>query len=121
MFETELRVPGDPEFVALARTFTLDAATRSLGEERRTPLASAVETAFPLDRRGGSRGSASESAIQIVARCLTHVLEISLIERGVPTDDAYAARDRLRFGRRSCATSIERIGFSTAQPAANFG
>ncbi|MBV8489464.1 MAG: GNAT family N-acetyltransferase, partial [Candidatus Eremiobacteraeota bacterium] len=91
-FTTELIVPPDHTFAALVEAFVRDAAERSGLQGRRK--AGTIACA----RRGfgaivGSALAQAREPIRIVSTCTPLHLTVSLFERGLPMDDAFARRD----------------------------
>jgi len=91
-FTTVLEVPPEAGFEPLVRAFVLDAAGRAgVAPERRQPLADAAAlgcTVIVAEAMAESR-----SSIKLTARGTGGALTIALLERGLPLDDATAARD----------------------------
>lgn len=91
-FTTELRVPPDAAFLSLVEAFTVDAAARSeLSEDQRRGIVRAAELAFTTTVREAL--SECREPLHLVATCTPLHLMLSLFERGLPVDDAFARRD----------------------------
>ena len=91
-FTTELRVPPDVAFLSLVEAFTVDAAVRSeLSEEQGRGIVRAAELAFTTTVREAL--TECREPLHIVATCTPLHLTLSLFERGLPVDDAFARRD----------------------------
>jgi hypothetical protein len=91
-FTTELKAPPEPPFSSLVETFAADAAARGeltdaqqrgMVTAAREGFAAIVETALADQRE----------PIHLVASCTPLHLALSLFERGLPMDDAFARRD----------------------------
>jgi hypothetical protein len=91
-FTTELKVPPQAEFVSLVAAFAADAARRSdLTEEGQQGAAAAAQRGFATIVNHALVGT--RDSIRIVASCTPLHLTLSLFERGLPIDDAFARRD----------------------------
>lgn len=90
-FEAELSLPADPVFLSLLRAFVNETSSHALAPPQRTPFAQACELGFTAI--AGQALASRRDPIRAVARCKPHIFEISLVERGLPIDDAYARRD----------------------------
>jgi len=91
-FTTVLEVPPELGFEPLVRAFVLDAAARAgLAPERHEPLAEAA--ALGCATIVAEAMAESRSPIKLTARGTADALTIALLERGLPLDDAAAARD----------------------------
>jgi hypothetical protein len=91
-FTTELKVPPEPAFAKLVEAFTADAAQRSdLASDRARAIVAAVRRGFEIIVK--QKLVAACDALHLVASCTPAYLQLSLIERGVPVDDAFARRD----------------------------
>lgn len=91
-FSVVLEVPPEPGFEGLVRAFVLDAGERAgIVAERREPLAQAA--ALGCETIVAEAMAESRSPIKITARGTADALTIALLERGLPLDDATAARD----------------------------
>jgi hypothetical protein len=91
-FTTELKIPPDAAFASLVETFARDAVERSgVSGDKKTGLIAAARrgfTAIVAEALAEQR-----EAIRIVASCAPRQLVVSLFERGLPMDDAFARRD----------------------------
>jgi GNAT superfamily N-acetyltransferase len=91
-FTVVLEVPPEPGYEALVRALVLDAAGRAgIASDRHAPLAAAV--ALGCDAIVAEAMAESRSPIKVTARGTADSLSIALLERGLPLDDAAAARD----------------------------
>ncbi|MDQ2993169.1 MAG: hypothetical protein M3R30_10185 [Candidatus Eremiobacteraeota bacterium] len=91
-FTVVLEVPPEPGFASLVRGLVLDAAVRAgIAPERHEALAEAA--ALGCDTIIAEAMAESRSPIKITARGTADSLTIALLERGLPLDDATAARD----------------------------
>jgi hypothetical protein len=91
-FTTELRVPPNAAFSSLVESFASDAARRAeLDDAQQQGLVAAAQRAFGMAIEDGL-GAESEP-IRFVASCTPIHLALSLFERGLPMDDAFARRD----------------------------
>jgi hypothetical protein len=90
-FEAELGLPADPVFLSLLRSFVSETCACGLGEAQRTAFVEACELGFRTIV--GETLVAQRDPIRAVARCKPSVFELSLVERGLPIDDAHARRD----------------------------
>ena len=91
-FTTELKVPPEPAFAALVETFAADAAQRSdLSAEQARGIVAATRSGFEIIVE--QKLVAAREALHLVASCTPAYLVLSLIERGMPVDDAFARRD----------------------------
>jgi hypothetical protein len=92
-FTTELKVPPDSAFESLVEEFVADAARRSaLADVQRRGIVAAARNGFAVIVERGLV-EASE-LIHLVASCSPIRLTLSLFERGLPMDDAFAQCDR---------------------------
>ncbi|HET6276492.1 MAG TPA: hypothetical protein VFE16_11235 [Candidatus Cybelea sp.] len=91
-FTSELKIPPQREFDSLVRTFAADAAQRSeLSEEQQRGLIGAAERGFAAIVETAL--AQTRDPIRIVASCTPAHFTLSLFERGLPMDDAFARRD----------------------------
>jgi len=91
-FTVVLEVPPEAGFEELVRAFVLDAADRAgIAPERREPLARAA--ALGYEAIVADAMAESRAPIKVTARATADALTIALLERGLPLDDATAARD----------------------------
>jgi hypothetical protein len=91
-FTSELKIPPQREFDSLVRTFAADAAKRSeLSEEQQRGLIGAAERGFAAIVETAL--AQTRDPIRIVASCTPAHVTLSLFERGLPMDDAFARRD----------------------------
>ena len=91
-FTVVLEVPPAAGFGSLIRAFVLDAAERAgIAPERHASLAEAV--AIGSDAIVATAMAESRSPIKLTAHGTADALTIALLERGLPLDDAAAARD----------------------------
>ncbi len=91
-FTTELRVPPSSEFGSLVRTFAADAARRSeLAEAQQCGILDAADRGFSIIVSEAL--AEAREPMRIVAACTPERLTLSLFERGLPMDDAFARRD----------------------------
>jgi hypothetical protein len=100
-FTTELRTPPNLDFTPLVENFVDDAAHRSelTAEQQRNLVQAAREgfTAIVQDALAESR-----EPIRLVASCTPADLKLSIFERGLPVDDAFARRDPRWSVLRAC-------------------
>ena len=91
-FTTELKVPPQLEFASLVETFAADAAQRSdlVGEQSRG-LVNAVRENFKAIVQDAL--AESREPIRVEAVCTSAERRLSIFERGLPVDDAFARRD----------------------------
>jgi hypothetical protein len=91
-FTTELKVPPEMTFASLVEAFARDAAERGdlTGNQKAGIIASARRgfTAIVVEALADRR-----EPIRVVAACTPLHLVVSLFERGLPMDDAFARRD----------------------------
>lgn len=91
-FTTELKVPPEPAFAALVEAFAADAAERSdIAAEQARGIVAAARRGFEIIV--DQQLVAAREALHLVASCTPAFLSLSLIERGMPVDDALARRD----------------------------
>ncbi len=91
-FTVVLEVPPEPGFESLVRGLVLDAAARAgIAPERREALAEAA--ALGCEAIVAEAMAESRSPIKVTAHGTAEALTIALLERGLPLDDATAARD----------------------------
>ncbi|MGA9943870.1 MAG: hypothetical protein WBE79_07615 [Candidatus Cybelea sp.] len=91
-FTTELKVPPDLAFTSLVEAFVSDAAGRSeldAGQERGIVAGARCGFAAIV----GEAMAEARTPVHVVATCTPLHLTLSLIERGLPMDDALARRD----------------------------
>jgi hypothetical protein len=91
-FTTELRVPPDSTFGSLVQTFAADAARRSeLSEAQAQALVAAATEGFAAIVVAALADA--REPMRVVVTCDPARVELSLFERGLPMDDAFARRD----------------------------
>lgn len=91
-FTVELKVPGEATFSGMIEAFITDAALRcGLSSERCDDATEAVRLGFAAVVEEAL--VEAREPIHIVAACLPEALRVSLFERGLPVDDAFARRD----------------------------
>jgi hypothetical protein len=91
-FTVVLEVPPEAGYEALVRALVLDAAVRAgIAPDRHESLAEAA--AIGCDTIVAEAMAESRSPIKVTARGTADALTIALLERGLPLDDAAAARD----------------------------
>ena len=88
----ELKVPAEAAFASLVAAFVGDAAQRSdLSAPQRDGAVDAVQLGFTTIVEEAM--AEAREPIRVIARCTPSHLCISLLERGMPIDDAHARRE----------------------------
>ena len=91
-FSTALKVPPEPAFASLVESFVDDAAARAaLDDARRQAAVAAARAGFEEIVENAT--TESRDAIRLIATCEADRLAVSLFERGLPMDDAFARRN----------------------------
>jgi hypothetical protein len=91
-FTTELKVPPELAFASLVQAFVSDAAGRGeLDHEQERGIVAAARCGFAAIVEKAM--AEARTPVHLVATCTSLHLTLSIVERGLPMDDALARRD----------------------------